>query len=73
MVYRLIQRAKNISLVYNSLTDESTSGEVSRILKQLAYESDFTFDYHELNLNVKTELSHEVKIEKTGNKFIQDT
>jgi ATP-dependent helicase/nuclease subunit B len=73
MVYRLIQRARNISLVYNSLTDESTSGEASRILKQLAYESKFTFDYHELNLNVKTELSQEVKIEKTGNKFIQDT
>ncbi|HEX8607041.1 MAG TPA: PD-(D/E)XK nuclease family protein [Pedobacter sp.] len=73
MVYRLIQRAKNISLVYNSLTDESTSGEASRILKQLSYESKFTFDYHELNLDVKTEVSTEVKIEKTGNKFIQDT
>ena len=73
MVYRLIQRAKNISLVYNSLTDESTSGEASRILKQLSYESGFTFDYHELNLNVKTEISREVRIEKTGNRFIQDT
>ncbi|RZL19498.1 MAG: PD-(D/E)XK nuclease family protein [Pedobacter sp.] len=73
MVYRLIQRAKNISLVYNNLTDESTSGEASRILKQLSYESGFTFDYHELNLSVKTEISREVKIEKTGNKFIQDT
>jgi ATP-dependent helicase/nuclease subunit B len=73
MVYRLIQRAKNVSLVYNSLTDESTSGEASRILKQLSYESKFTFDYHELNLDVKTEVSREVKIEKTGNKFIQDT
>ena len=73
MVYRLIQRAKNVSLVYNSLTDESTSGEASRILKQLSYESGFTFDYHELNLQVKTEVSREVKIEKTGNPFIQDT
>ena len=36
MVYRLIQRAGNINFVYNSLTDESTSGEPSRILKQLA-------------------------------------
>jgi ATP-dependent helicase/nuclease subunit B len=73
MVYRLIQRAKNISLVYNNLTDESTSGEASRILKQLSYESTFTFNYHELNLNVKTEVSREVKIEKKDNKFIQDT
>jgi ATP-dependent helicase/nuclease subunit B len=73
MVYRLIQRARKISLVYNNLTDESTSGEASRILKQLSYESDFTFDYHELNLEVKSEVSREVKIEKTNNKFIQDT
>ncbi|MEJ7556871.1 MAG: PD-(D/E)XK nuclease family protein [Pedobacter sp.] len=73
MVYRLIQRARNISLVYNSLTDESTTGEASRILKQLSYESGFTFNYHELSLDVKTEVSREVKIEKTGNKFIQDT
>lgn len=73
MVYRLIQRAKNISLVYNNLTDESTSGEVSRILKQLTYESGFKFDYHELNMTVKTEVAREVKIEKTGSKFVQDT
>lgn len=73
MVYRLMQRAKQINFVYNSLTDESTSGEVSRILKQLEYESSFSFAYHELNLEVKTEAFREVKIEKTNNVFIQQT
>ncbi len=73
MVYRLMQRAKNINFVYNSLTDESTSGEASRILKQLEYESGFSFAYHELNLEVKTEAFKEVKIEKTNNAFIQQT
>lgn len=73
MVYRLMQRAKQINFVYNSLTDESTSGEVSRILKQLEYESSFSFAYHELNLEVKTEAFREVKIEKTNNTFIQQT
>jgi len=73
MVYRLMQRAKNINFVYNSLTDESTSGEASRILKQLEYESGFSFAYHELNLEVKTEAFKEVKIEKTNNVFIQQT
>jgi len=73
MVYRLMQRAKNINFVYNSLTDESTSGESSRILKQLEYESGFSFAYHELNLEVKTEAFKEVKIEKTNNVFIQQT
>ncbi|OWK72376.1 PD-(D/E)XK nuclease family protein [Pedobacter sp. AJM] len=73
MVYRLMQRAKNINFVYNSLTDESTTGEASRILKQLEYESSFDFTYHELNLEVKTEPFKEVRIEKTSNVFIRET
>jgi ATP-dependent helicase/nuclease subunit B len=73
MVYRLLQRAKNINFVYNSLTDESTSGEASRILKQLEFESGFDFNYNELNLDVKTEPFKEVQIEKTSNQFIQET
>ena len=73
MVYRLMQRAKNINFVYNSLTDESTTGEASRILKQLEYESGFGFTYHELNLDVKTEPFKEVRIQKTNNAFIQET
>lgn len=71
MVYRLIQRARNINFVYNSLTDESTSGEPSRILKQLAYESGFDFNYYTLDLNVRTEPVKEIQIEKTGNAAIQ--
>ncbi len=64
MVYRLLQRAKNIDFVYNSLTDESNSGEVSRILKQLEYESGFEFNYASLHLPVSTELQEEVEIDK---------
>jgi hypothetical protein len=73
MVYRLLQRATNINFVYNSLTDESTSGEVSRILKQLEFESSFNFNYHELNLAVKTAPAKEVAIAKKDNAFIQNT
>jgi ATP-dependent helicase/nuclease subunit B len=73
MVYRLLQRANNINFVYNSLTDESTAGEPSRILKQLEYESGFNFNYKELHLDVKTEQSMPVLIEKKGNAFIQET
>ncbi|WP_285010015.1 PD-(D/E)XK nuclease family protein [Pedobacter faecalis] len=71
MVYRLIQRAGNINFVYNSLTDESASGEPSRILKQLAYESGFKFNYYSLDLNVRTEPQREIQIEKQGNAAIQ--
>lgn len=64
MVYRLLQRAKSINFVYNSLTDERNSGEVSRILKQLEYESNFSFNYQSLNLPVSTEPKEEIIIDK---------
>lgn len=72
MVYRLVQRAKHVAFVYNSLTDESTSGEPSRILKQLAYESGFKFSYHSLDLNVRTAPLKEITIRKEGNAAIQE-
>ncbi|MBI5218618.1 MAG: PD-(D/E)XK nuclease family protein [Bacteroidia bacterium] len=37
--YRLIQRAKNVVLVYNTKTNERSSGEMSRFMLQLKYES----------------------------------
>lgn len=82
MFYRLIQRSKNIDFVYNSLTDESNSGEPSRFIKQLEYESGFNFHHKELQLTVKTELKRDevvVKSEKvqqvlnrylTGQKYL---
>jgi len=71
MVYRLLQRAKHISFVYNSLTDESTSGEVSRIFKQLQYESRFEVQEFDLSLEVKTEQSPNIQISKK-HPFIQN-
>mgnify|MGYP003523371912 CR=1 FL=1 len=53
--YRLAQRAKKISLVYNSLTDESNTGEPSRFLKQLEYESAFNFKYREQRSSIEVE------------------
>ncbi|MEF8985079.1 MAG: PD-(D/E)XK nuclease family protein [Bacteroidales bacterium] len=39
--YRLIQRAKNITLVYNSGTDGIKMGEMSRFMHQLKFETNF--------------------------------
>jgi len=64
MVYRLLQRASTISIVYNCLTDETRNGEPSRILKQLEYESGFRFNYHELELPVQTEEQQVIEIDK---------
>ncbi len=64
MVYRLLGRAKHIDFIYNGLTDESNTGEVSRILKQLTYESAFEFTYSSLSLPVATAPKKEVVIDK---------
>ncbi len=64
MVYRLLQRAGHISIVYNCLTDETTSGEPSRILKQLEYESGFSFNYYELDLPAQTAKKQTIEIDK---------
>lgn len=71
MVYRLLQRSKNINFVYNSLTDESTTGEASRILKQLAYESGYDFNYYELNLSISTEKGKDFEINKNNPQIIE--
>ena len=69
MVYRLLQRAKNINFVYNGLTDENNTGEVSRILRQLEYESNFDFSYKTLNLSVSTEPQQSLEIDKKDEKI----
>ena len=42
--YRLLQRAKNISLIYNSETDDFGNGEKSRFITQLLAEYDGTIN-----------------------------
>ncbi len=39
--YRLLQRAENVSFVYNSSTDGTRSGEMSRFLLQLKYDRSY--------------------------------
>lgn len=69
MVYRLLQRAKTISFIYNNLTDENSNGEASRILKQLEYESSFQFRYQALNSPVSIEKQSEIVIDKNDSQI----
>src|SRR5690606_9462187 len=43
LFYRHLQYSSEIHIFYNSVVDESSSGEESRFLKQLEFESNFTF------------------------------
>ena len=64
MFYRLMQRSKKVSLVYNAQADESNTGEPTRFLKQLEYESGFEFRYLEHKQHITTEKKQRVVVEK---------
>ncbi|SEN81167.1 PD-(D/E)XK nuclease superfamily protein [bacterium A37T11] len=43
LFYRLLQRSHQVTLVYNNQVDEQNTGEPSRFIRQLQFESSFTF------------------------------
>lgn len=46
LFYRQFQYSKDIHIFYNSIVDENSSGEESRFIKQLQFESNFHFVTH---------------------------
>ncbi|MFC2151476.1 PD-(D/E)XK nuclease family protein, partial [Bacteroidota bacterium] len=63
--YRLIQRAKNVTLIYNSSSDGMQTGEMSRFLYQLKYESDFDITEKSLRYDINITQPKEIRIEKS--------
>ena len=66
MFYRLLQRSRKISLVYNGQADENTTGEPSRFLRQLEFESGYTFKYFNQSQSVTTEHPVNMVVKKEG-------
>lgn len=54
LFYRLLQHPRHIAVVYNAVVDDSNSGEVSRFIRQLAFESRFTFQHRNQQQPIKT-------------------
>jgi len=52
--YRLLQRAENVTLVYNSNSEGLRSGEMSRFLLQMRYDKLLKPDFIDLNFEIKT-------------------
>jgi len=67
LFYRLLHVAKKITLVYNGVTDEKSTGEESRFIKQLEFETNCTFT-NRVQQNQAIENPRELKIvvEKKG-------
>lgn len=66
MFYRLLQRSNKVSLVYNGQADDSNTGEPSRFLKQLEFESGYTFKYFDQSQSLAIEPKVEFDIKKEG-------
>lgn len=64
--YRLLQRSSAVSLIYNTLNDDSNSGEPSRFLRQLEFETNFRFLYHHQQQTIQMGQTDELVVAKTG-------
>lgn len=67
LFYRMLQRAENIFLFYNSETDVLGQGEMSRYLQQLVYESGVKIEPEILHNSIKPEPVKPISIRKDAN------
>jgi hypothetical protein len=63
--YRLLQRAENVSLVYNSNSEGLQSGEMSRFIIQMKYDEILRPDFFDLNFLIKTNIAYSDRVERT--------
>jgi CRISPR/Cas system-associated exonuclease Cas4 (RecB family) len=63
--YRLLQRTKNVRIVYDNLGSNNRSGELSRFIYQLELESGFEIEKLQLNQQLKLSDSQAISIKKT--------
>ena len=62
--YRLMQRAENVTFIYNSNSEGLMSGEMSRFLIQMKYDEVLKPDFLDLKFEIKTPLAPGEKIER---------
>ena len=63
--YRLIQRAADVRLIYNSAATDHSTGEMSRFLSQLIYEPAFNAQQRNITFNVSIERRNPIVKERT--------
>lgn len=66
LFYRLLQRAKKVSVVYNSLVESNSTGEASRFLQQVQFESQIPVVFFPQKQAIQlSKPTSDLKIEKT--------
>ncbi|MDR0713130.1 MAG: PD-(D/E)XK nuclease family protein [Bacteroidales bacterium] len=63
--YRLIQRASQVYLIYNSAPAEKNQGEMSRFLSQLRYEPAFNLLMRDFTFDIRPDRTGEIVKERT--------
>ncbi len=64
--YRLIQRSKKLWMLYCSRADDKSTGEQSRYITQLDYESPFKMKRIDVGVDVNLFESENIEVEKVG-------
>ncbi len=64
--YRLIQRAEKVYMLYCSHADDKSTGEASRYIYQMDYESPFELKYRDVGVDVNLYEQSNIEIEKSG-------
>lgn len=60
--YRLLQRANHITLTYNSSTDGTRTGEMSRFILQMLYEKEFNVKTERVEYYIGTSITQPISI-----------
>ncbi len=69
--YRLLQRAENVTFIYNSNSEGLRSGEMSRFLIQMKYDPLMKPEFTDLSFEIKTHGSIAERIERTDEHIFQ--
>ncbi len=65
--YRLIQRAKKVTLIYNNQNDSTSGGEASRYIHQLRYELPYKIKEYQTGFKINLNHPRPINIPKTPN------
>lgn len=64
--YRLIQRAERVDMLYCSHADEKTTGECSRYIYQLMYESPYPIGRVNVGVDINVDIPAPITVAKSG-------
>ncbi|MBV6644306.1 MAG: PD-(D/E)XK nuclease family protein [Cyclobacteriaceae bacterium] len=65
LFYRLLHRAQDVHLYYNTVSEFNVNGELSRLVQQLAFESGLKIEKRILANPIKTKPARPIQVEKS--------